>query len=852
MNRKSNYLLYLGVFLISVLIYILILIIDGAYPFGNKCFLVYDAYVQYNNMLQTLIEWLHSSDKSAILWDKGLGVGLYQDIIYYCMSPFNIIAVILGKNYVELSLVIIIITKASCISAMALYFFQNTNKRKCDGILGIHSLTFISVACSLAYGFCGYVLSYGHNIIWLDGMIILPIIAVGIERLVDKADWKLYLVWLSIALIVNFYYAFYICMFAVIYFLLENRNSFKAFVRKTLLFAGISVLAAMIAGVVLIPAAVAIINAASSTDSIHQAGLEQWGKAGEYIASFYPFKEISCKYLFNNNSFCGSIVIFLVILFMVSGVSTVKQRVKYGITIIFLILGLNWLKMNYVLHGFAITHGMGNRFAIILTFLLLVIAYTVLNNMNRLRLRDAVIALGGTGIIFLISLLDNRNMSVPWAYITFMFLIILYTILIVLYARKSIKAGTLVAWIVLTWVCELGCNAFYTMRNKTNDMQMTDSIQLAEWSEAYDTLNTEDGERKTALLDEDYAPKTEVNWYSSMVNGDTICAFKSMGMGHFDNVEYVYNGTTPLTALMYNVRYVLSNEKGLLGGYHTLSENDVYSIYEADDLSGMGFVLDRDITDWSGDKSAAENQNDFAKLGCGVGENLFTEVDLSEAEESFFFMDIIETGAGYYLYRNMTNSFFPNVHLDFVAAEDMELYLFSSDNRDQNVSVLIDGEEVVLSRYFLTEFVSTIGEVKKGQHITILLFGGADYESCGEKYFKLYSFNRELFEQVKENILDETMEFVEYEGNQFVGQISSKEGGILYLAFPYNAGFTIKVDGVVVDKIRLGDGFMGVSVDAGEHEIVMEYRTPGLFLGICISLIGILVVAVIAIASKVI
>ncbi|MGN0394279.1 MAG: YfhO family protein [Coprococcus sp.] len=847
--KKSNrYLLYIGVFLTSILIYIGILIIDSAYPFGDRSFLTYDAYVQYNNMLKTFIEWLHSGDKSAILWDKGLGIGIYQDIIYYCMSPFNIIAVILGENHVELSLVLIIIIKASCISVSALYFFEHTNKRKCENELGTAWLTLISVACSMAYGFCGYVLAYEHNIIWLDGMIILPIIAIGIERLVDKSDYRMYLCWLSISFVVNFYYAFYICLFSVIYFLVENRNSFREFVRKSLLFAGISVLAALISGIVLIPAVCAIKNAAPSMTGINQAGIEEWGKAGEYIASFYPFKGITCGYLFNNNSFCGSVVIFLVIIFITSGIFTFKQKLKYVTAIALLVLGLNWIKLNYVLHGFAVTHGMGNRFAIILTFILIVMGYMVIININKLRLKDILFSFVIWCIICAVSIIDNRDMIVPWAYIVFGLLSILYIMLFILYIRKSIKIKTIIAWICLTWLCEIGVNIFYVMPDKTEDIQMTESIQLSEWNEAYSILDTDAGERKTALVKEDYAPKTETSWYSSMVNGNAVRAFKSMGMGHFDNVEYVYNGTTPLTALMYNVRYILSDEIGTSGGYHTILENDVYNVYEADALAGMGYVLNEDIAEWKGNKLAAENQNDFASLGCGVDGELFKEVNLSQAKTKYYCMDVLTSEEGYYLYK--TNcSYSPNVQLEFVADKDMELYLFSSDTREQIVEVDIDGEEVVSSKYYLTEIVSDIGEVKKGQSISIRLYGAADANpgQVGEKYFKLYEFDRELFEQAKKKILNETMEFVGYEGNTFTGRITSENGGVLYLAFPYNDGFTIYVDGESVDKLRLGDGFMGIYLSSGEHEITIEYHTPGLAMGLCVSLAGLIILCVIII-----
>lgn len=96
-----------------------------------------------------------------------------------------------------------------------------------------------------------------------------------------------------------------------------------------------------------------------------------------------------------------------------------------------------------------------------------------------------------------------------------------------------------------------------------------------------------------------------------------------------------------------------------------------------------------------------------------------------------------------------------------------------------------------------------------------------------------------LYEQAKTRILDETMEFAEYDGNSFTGRISVKNDGILYLAFPYNNGFTIKADGVITDKIELGSGFLGVHLDAGEHEIVIEYKTPGLMMGAILSLLGI-------------
>ena len=115
-NKKSCGLWwYIGAFVLSVMLYMAVMVAEKAYPFGSRCFLTDDAYVQYNTMLRTLINYVHSSDKSFVLWNSGMGTDFYLNALYYMMSPFNIIAVILGSHYVELSLILIIVIKSSLI-----------------------------------------------------------------------------------------------------------------------------------------------------------------------------------------------------------------------------------------------------------------------------------------------------------------------------------------------------------------------------------------------------------------------------------------------------------------------------------------------------------------------------------------------------------------------------------------------------------------------------------------------------------------------------------------------------------------------------------------------------------------
>ena len=63
----------------------------------------------------------------------------------------------------------------------------------------------------------------------------------------------------------------------------------------------------------------------------------------------------------------------------------------------------------------------------------------------------------------------------------------------------------------------------------------------------------------------------------------------------------------------------------------------------------------------------------------------------------------------------------------------------------------------------------------------------------------------------------------------------------LPLIYKYIRKKRIKVNGKKVDVERVNKGFMAVPVKAGENQIEFTYKTPGLSLGIIITLLALLV-----------
>lgn len=77
----------------------------------------------------------------------------------------------------------------------------------------------VTALFSCFYALCGFMAAYNWDIMWLDCCILLPLIMLGLERLVKEGKWGLYCISLSLSILTNYYISIMICIFLVLYFL---------------------------------------------------------------------------------------------------------------------------------------------------------------------------------------------------------------------------------------------------------------------------------------------------------------------------------------------------------------------------------------------------------------------------------------------------------------------------------------------------------------------------------------------------------------------------------------------------------------------------------------------------------
>ena len=101
----------------------------------------------------------------------------------------------------------VLIKCALSASTMAYYLKKTFNRND-----------FTITAFGIMYAFCGFFVAYYWNIMWIDAMYLLPLVVLGIQKLIDENKAKLYVVSLFITFIANYYMAFMVCIFSLIYY----------------------------------------------------------------------------------------------------------------------------------------------------------------------------------------------------------------------------------------------------------------------------------------------------------------------------------------------------------------------------------------------------------------------------------------------------------------------------------------------------------------------------------------------------------------------------------------------------------------------------------------------------------
>ncbi|MBR6603299.1 MAG: YfhO family protein, partial [Clostridia bacterium] len=220
--RSPN--LYLSLcFILPAVIMYLIYLSREIHPFGDGSVLVLDLNGQYVYFFEALRNFVHGDASLLYSFSRALGgefMGIYA---YYIASPLSYLVCLFPKERMLEALLVLFLLKTGGCGLTFGYYLHKTSEK----------LNRVSVICfSMLYALSAYCVVQQHNSMWIDAVNWLPIIAYGIEELIKKGHYKLFVASLALTILSNFYIGWMSCIFCAVYFFVyyfmhneKNRNN---------------------------------------------------------------------------------------------------------------------------------------------------------------------------------------------------------------------------------------------------------------------------------------------------------------------------------------------------------------------------------------------------------------------------------------------------------------------------------------------------------------------------------------------------------------------------------------------------------------------------------------------------
>lgn len=851
-RRKRHWGIYVIAFCLPIIGLLIYMIIGKCYPFGDNSILLGDARDQYLSFFTELYNRIKNGQSLLFSWNGGMGYDFYTNMMYYLMSPFNIIALCFGGYSMELGMIVTMAVEIGACAVSALYYFRHTyinslqHGRINDGL---------TLVFSIAYAMCNYILAYQYNLMWLTSLVLVPILMLGIEKIVRKNDYRLYIVTLFFVFVVNFYFAWFVCVLSFLWFVDQNRGGVKEWLKRFLKWLLVSVCAAVAASAVLIPCYELVRTRNDGYTGISAYNWKTVGNIGSFIQSFFWGHDLdtSGHSFFTYNMYCGIIVIILMLCYFFNADIALKQRLKRLVIIILLAISLNVAGLIYIMHGFNYPHSVSNRSTVILVFFIIITGFEQTNCLRKNGIWKSIAIIGllllGIGCAFIF----NDNVQNLTCYFVTIIVTMYYIICFVLFERKSIGKKSLILNIAVLGFCEILSNSFFTNNKENVDIRVLQNIAVSQWSDEYESIKEDNGDRKTSwIFSTNDMTHSDTNLFSSMKNTDMVWLFQKLGLTYQVNGGcYIYRGTTPITAAMFNVRNVLTSSPAHYSGYSVLDRKEIYnqdtdtscnlSLMENDYIAGLGFMGSDKLITWNNSENVFEYQNDFIHKVTGEKETVFSSTDISDIDFAGNYCLPLKQKENRFPYMSTAiNDAVMDIELGFDVPEDMHLYAYLSDINHVMTNIYIDGQEYSpLDSYPSSGETVDLGNLKKGQRVIMVIYTLASPGTKGEVSVDFYKCDDELAKACVEKIREHKLNVTKFKDTCIEGNITASEDGIMYTSIPYYKGFKVYVDGKQTEITRIGNALIGVKLQKGEHDIRITYFPYGLKLGIILSVFGI-------------
>ena len=591
-------LLYTLAFLVPALLLLVVYARLGLAPWGDNTILMSDMSSQY-------VEFFCALKHGDVFfsWSKALGTSYIGVFSYYVSSPLSLLTLLVPNEYMPMGLMFLTVLKVGLAGLTCCIFLRSY--LRCSAL----SLPMLSTC----YALCSYTAAYSLCIMWLDGLIWLPVIL-----------W-LFFVSLVVCFVSTWYISYMIGIFCCVWLVyreISEATPWKDILRHIRAFL-LSALAALgVTAWMWVPSLLAIFSGKLGDATMDYSSLTNFplwklpsrlfaGQQGGLTNSALPYL------------FCGTVILMLALVFFFYPAISGRNKLAAGAVLVVLVLSL-WLSpLDKIWHLMQMPNWFPYRYSFVFSF-------------------------------FLVALAGQVLAALPTSFTTW----------------KLAPVVTLVLFGLTAW--ELGYNTQTTMldiREVFRCQSYTDYVSYYQENEALVEQAQEaapDFYRMGATYDRgDNSPLSfgypGITHYSSIYNKHVNTFLKQSGFAQ-GWMWSVYYGSTPVTDSLLGIRYVLSDQE--FPGYEEAGHSGSLTLWKNPDALPLAYVSQGQVTaELPRGYTPFQTQSYLLDQLTGSTQAVFSSIDL-EVQEGADFITLRIHGTGNPVYAYLDQDGFTSLSVD--------------------------------------------------------------------------------------------------------------------------------------------------------------------------------------------
>lgn len=848
--KKQHALILTGSFLIPV-------ILMGAYfayrqmaPFGPSSLLTVDLgqqYVDFFAYFRNII--LHHPSALFYSFSKGLGGEMLGTNAYYLFSPLNLILLFFPGKWLTSGIMVLTLVRYGLAGLTFAWLLLRTRLQN----------GFRIWAFSTAYALNGWMIANQLNMIWLDALIILPLIIWGLLKLIHDGRPGTYIAWLAVMMIDNYYMAWMICLFTILVVLwqLPTLADWRIRLRATERYLASSVASAGIAAITLLPTFYALTTSKGTyTETAISSKLEYqpFKMLGKLVPGSFDFNQMPSG---QPNIYIGMLLMIGAGLYFFNSRVKWSQRLVAGLVTIFFILSFCYEPLDLLWHAGQFPVWYPYRFSFIFAFWCILLAARVLQPSYQLQWPGALAILIISGLVFwLTGRLKLSYLSTSQRLIGLGFVVVSLAALMIA-RRNSPRLYDFL--IILIVACDVGTSAFTSLNKIAYVSQDEFGKYTQQLDQASRQLKRHDSGfyriAKTFMRTKD--DPMQGDFYSADHFGSTleppIPAFMgAIGQPAGDGFVSYDNGTQVSDALLGFKYTMTARHHGIengdqimpLSGYRPdwtrlpkvdqtkmiASRKNSAALPIAFGASSEIFQLGKATLD----PLSYQSQIFQALAGRPINQSLFTVQNFTSVQFNNVQAAHQITGT---TFRKQNLLKPATIKLKFTPPTNDSYYLTLGPEVKDSATISLNRRDFSQYDTYRDTVVINLAHHQKGKPVTITF--RLKKTSAWLQNVSVYRLKQRAFNNSLKTLQQSPLKIQKATPTSIKGTVHIHRGqSALMTTIPAATGWHVRVDGQRVQPRTVISTFMALPITSGTHQVEFYYRPPFLILGAIVTAIS--------------